>query len=100
MKNIILISYCFLISISARAGFGNAILDCKSESGRTTFKAILPGLSWMSEAKFTIDGTTMKFTEDDKSYLILDALSGVFTLYLEGKTDNTYKNHKFIQFWA
>lgn len=90
-----------LYSMSSFAGSGTAILTCESESGRTKFKAYLQDITGLLEgAEFTIDSSTMKFTDNESIYTIFDPNKGVFTIYIEGKTDSIYRHHKYIQFWA
>lgn len=90
-----------LLTLSAIAGSGTAILTCESESGRTKFVAYLQDIAGLLEgADFTIDHSTITFTDSETVYTIFDPEHGVFTLYIEGKTDLTYPNHKYVQFWA
>lgn len=101
MKSSLLAILLSISSFSSFAGSGTAVLTCKSESGRTEFTAYLQDISGLLEgAEFTIDGSTMTFTNDEDVYTIFDPENGVFTIYIEGQTNDTYQNHKYIQLWA
>lgn len=101
MKSILTGLILTISTLTSFAGSGTAVLTCESESGRTKFTAYLQDIIGLLEgAEFTIDGSTMKFTNDEDVYTIFDPENGVFTIYIEGNTDETYQNHKYIQFWA
>lgn len=101
MKSILAGLFIALSAFTFLPGSGTAVLTCESESGRTRFTAYLQDITGLLErAEFAIDGSTMKFTEDEEVYTVFDPEHGVFTLYLKGKTDKTYQNHKYLQFWA
>jgi hypothetical protein len=76
-------------------GEGVAELTCKSASGRTTFKAVMPSISYLESAEFSVDDTKLNFTSGDKSYIVADLDKNVLTIYIEDKDA-----HKFVKFWA
>ncbi|MEO8404093.1 MAG: hypothetical protein ABI480_05845 [Chitinophagaceae bacterium] len=76
-------------------GESTAELTCKSASGRTTFKAVMPSISYLESAEFSVDGTKLNFTFGDKSCIIADLDKNVLTIYLEDK-----EQKKFLKFWA
>ena len=82
---------------SLKPGEPTAILTCKSESGRTLFRAELPSCSYLGTAEFSIDDSKYFFTQDDLSAIIFDSSNKVFTIYLESKDS---KKNNFIRFWA
>lgn len=101
MKKLITGLFLTISTMTVFAGSGTAILTCESESGRTKFTAYLQDIvGLLVGADFTIDNSTIKFTDSENVYTIFDPKNGVFTIYIEGKTDKTYQNHKYIQFWA
>lgn len=101
MKKLITGFLLIILTMKAFAGSGTAILTCESESGKTKFIAYLQDIDGIiNSAEFTINNSTIEFTSDEKGYTIFDPKNGVFTIYIEGKTNETYQNHKYIQFWA
>jgi hypothetical protein len=101
MKNFITLVVSILICTSIYPGSGIAKLECKSESGRTTFSAELQDITGSLEgAKFSIDGSTIEFNSNEQLYAIFDYKIGVFTLYIKGETDESYPIHKYVEFWA
>lgn len=101
MKAINTSIFIILFSCLAFGGSGTAVLTCTSESGRTKFIAHLQDIVGLLEsATFTIDNASIQFSSDESIYTIFDPKNGVFTIYIEGKTNSTYPNHKYIQFWA
>ncbi len=84
---------------SFRNGEPVAILACRSESGRTTFTAELPGCSYLDKAELTIDGSKLNFSSQDKGSIIFDPDNKVFTVCLESKS-NDQKTYKFLKFWV
>ena len=82
-----------------RPGEPVATLTCKSESGRTTFTAVLPGCSYLENAQLSIDGSKLTFSTEDKSNIIFDPDNKVFTIFFESTSDEP-KTHKFLKFWA
>jgi hypothetical protein len=87
----------FLV-LSFRPGEPVATLNCKSESGRTTFTATLPDCSYLEKAELSIDGSKLVFSISDKGNIIFDENSRVFTICLESNTRD--KASKFLKFWA
>jgi hypothetical protein len=84
---------------SFRPGEPVATLTCKSESGRTTFTAVLPSCSYLEKAELIIDKSKLQFEAMDRSYIIFDPDNKVFTVFLESGS-NDPKAHKFLKFWA
>ena len=84
---------------SFKPGEPIATLTCRSESGRTTFTAVLPSCSYLGKAELGIDGSKLKFSDEDGSYIVFDPANKVFTLFMESKGDEL-KDHRFLKFWA
>jgi len=81
-----------------KVGSATAYLNCKSESGRTMFKAEIQDIDGHIEnAELTIDGVKINFTNDDNSNLIFDSKNGVYAFVIESKPN---KKFKFLKFWA
>ena len=99
MLKLITTAIITILLSSFRPGEPTATLTCKSTSGRTTFSAELPSCSYLGTAEFSIDGSKLTFSSDDKSHVIFDPEDKVLTIYLESKTDDP-KEHKFLKFWA
>jgi hypothetical protein len=97
------IIFTLLISVvlltSYRPGEPLAILTCKSQSGQTTFRAELPGCSYLEKAVLNINGSKLLFANEDRSNIIFDPDNKVFTVFLESKPGDT-KSYKFLKFWA
>jgi hypothetical protein len=82
-------------------GSGTAHLTCKSESGRTVFKAELKDITGLLEkAELVVDDKKLSFDSQDEVYTIFDAEKKVFTVYITGESTNEYQNGRFIEFWA
>lgn len=99
MRKIFTTAVLVILLTSFRPGEPEAILTCKSESGRTIFTAKFPGCSYLGNAELSIDGSKLVFSVEDKSHIIFDPDSKVFTVFLESKSDNP-KSYKFLKFWA
>jgi hypothetical protein len=100
MKKLFL--FAFLITcLTSFKNLGEPIaeLKCKSVSGRTYFKAIIPDASYIESAELSIDGTKLSFGQECVSHIIFEPENKVFTMYLESKT-NEPSRHKFLKFWA
>jgi hypothetical protein len=102
MKKII---FCSIIIISLTSfktvGSATAYLTCKSESGRTTFKAEIQDIDGgIEKAELTIDGVKLKFTGEENSNVIFDSRNGVYTIAIESKPSIDFSNYKFVKFWA
>lgn len=100
-----LIYSLLLISLTSlkMPGSGTAFLKCKSESGRTIFKAELQDITGVIEkAEFTVDGREVSFSyeNDDEGHVIFDPKVGVFTIRISGKASEAFPNGRFIEFWA
>ncbi len=56
----------------------------------------------LTKAELTIDGEILSFTEKDNSYIVFDSKNGVFTMYLQTKSQlkKDFPNSKFLKFWA
>ena len=82
-------------------GSGTAQLTCKSESGKTIFKAGLEDITGqLEQAVLEIDKKKLEFTSDDDVYTIFDPKIGVFTIYITGETNEEFTNSRFVQLWA
>jgi hypothetical protein len=79
------------------AGSNTAYLTCKSESGRTIFKAeILDIDGSLESAVLTVDGQKLIFTDNDDAFCIFDNQIGFYSLYLVSKG----KEFQFLQCWS
>ncbi len=82
-------------------GSATAYLTCKSESGRTSFKAEIQDIDGgIEKAELIIDGVKLKFTEEENSNVIFDSKNGVYTIAIESKPSKDFSNYKFLKFWA
>ena len=82
-------------------GSATAYLTCKSESGRTIFKAEIQDIDGgLEKAELTIDGVKLKFTGEENSNVIFDSKNGVYTIAIESKPNKDFSNNKFLKFWA
>jgi hypothetical protein len=82
-------------------GSGTAHLVCKSESGRTIFKAELQDITGLLEkAELVVDKNKIVFDSNDEVYTIFDPKVGVFTVYISGETNDEFPNSRFVQLWA
>jgi hypothetical protein len=95
----ILFGFCF-ISATSKSGSGTAHLRCKSETGKTIFNADLQDITgFLEKGEFIVDGKKINFDGDDV-YTIFDPKNGVFTIYINGETNEEFPNHKYVSFWA
>jgi hypothetical protein len=100
---VILVLTFFTFTSFKTSGSGTAFLRCKSESGKTVFYAELGDITGLLEkAELSIDGSKIAFNRErgDEAFTIFDAKAGVFTLYINGDTDEKFPNSRFVQFWA
>ncbi len=82
-------------------GSATAYLTCKSESGRTSFKAEIQDIDGgLENAELTIDGVKLNFTGEENSSVIFDSKIGVYTISIESKPNKNFSNYKFLKFWA
>lgn len=84
-------------------GSATAYLTCKSESGRTSFKAEIQDIDGgIEKAELTIDGVKLNFTEDENSNIVFDSKNGVYTIVIESKSKlkKDFSKLKFLKFWA
>jgi len=79
MKRLLFLLILFNSS-AAIAGSADAVLTCKSASGRTLFKAHLQDLVSFTDAKFTIDGQTLTYSNTEKGHLVFNARNKVLTI--------------------
>lgn len=104
MKKIIIYSLLILTFTSFKSvGSATAYLTCKSESGRTTFKAEIQDIDGgIEKAELTIDGVKLNFTEEDNSNIVFDSKNGVYTITIESKSQlkKDFSKFKFLKFWA
>ena len=101
MRLFILLFGLSFISSTFRPGSGTAYLKCKSESGKTIFNAELQDIVGLLEsAEFTVDTKKVKFDGSDEAFTIFDPKNGVFTIYINGKTNEEFTNSRFVSFWA
>jgi hypothetical protein len=97
LQNMLFSLIIFATLTSLKPGEPTAILTCKSESGRTLFRAELPSCAYLGTAEFSIDSSKYSFKQNDVSAVIFDPNNKVFTICLESKDP---KNNNFIRFWA
>lgn len=64
----------------AFAGSADAVLICKSASGRTVFKAYLQDLAGFTEAQFTIDGQTLQYKSESSGHLVFNEKNKILTI--------------------
>jgi hypothetical protein len=104
MKKIIILLIMFLgISSFKSLGSATAYLICKSESGRTFFKAEIQDIDGgLEKAELTIDGVKLIFSEEENANVIFDSKNGVYTLFIETKSElrKDYAKYKYLKFWA
>ena len=102
MKKIILYLILILGLTSFKTvGSATAYLTCKSESGRSEFKAEIQDIDGgLEKAELTIDGVKLNFAEDEKSNVIFDSKNGVYTIAIESKPNKDFSKYKFLKFWA
>lgn len=103
MKRILISILILVVSTSFKTvGSGTAYLNCKSESGRTIFKAEIQDIdSRLEKAELTIDGSKITFNEDEvNANIVFDSKNGVYTIAIENKPTTDFAKHKFLKFWA
>ena len=104
MKKIIFYLIVFLgITSFKSVGSATAYLNCKSESGRTLFKAEIQDIDGgLENAELTIDGVKLNFSEDENANVIFDSKNGVYTLFIESKSQlkKDFTKYKYLKFWA
>jgi hypothetical protein len=104
MKKIIFYLIVFLgITSFKSVGSATAYLNCKSESGRTLFKAEIQDIDGgLENAELTIDGVKLNFTEDENANVIFDSKNGVYTLFIESKSQlkKDFTKYKYLKLWA
>ena len=104
MKKIIILLIVFLVLTSFKSiGSATAYLNCRSESGRTLFKAEIQDIDGgLEKAELTIDGVKLNFTEDENANVIFDSKNGVYTLFIESKSQlkKDFTKYKYLKFWA
>jgi len=101
MRLLILLFCVILFSVTNKPGSGTAYLKCKSGSGKTIFNAELQDITgFLESAEFSVDNEKIKFDRNDDIYTVFDPKNAVFTIYIHGKTNNEFPNHKYIVLWA
>ena len=99
--SIIVLLFAFAFVSFRPMGSGTAHLTCKSESGRTIFKADLQDITGLLEkAELIVDDKKLLFDSQDEVYTIFDAEKKVFTVYITGESTKEFQNGRFIEFWA
>jgi hypothetical protein len=72
--------FFILCSSVAFAGSADAILTCKSASGRTIFQAGIQDLVGFSWAKFAIDGQEIAYDNEGAGQVVFNEKHKIFTL--------------------
>jgi hypothetical protein len=91
------------ITSSKNIGSATAYLNCKSESGRTIFKAAIQDIDGgLENAQLTIDGIKLNFSENENANVIFDSKNGIYTLFIESnsKAKKDFSKYKFLKLWA
>jgi len=103
-KIILLAFFIFLAYGIASAGSAAAILKGESESGRTKLNIVISDISdEVIKAELIIDGVSLSFGEECKSYTIADLKNGVYTISIElvpQLPDVGFSSSKWLEFWA
>ena len=104
MRKIIICLIIFLgITSFKSVGSATAYLNCKSESGRTLFKAEIQDIDGgLENAILTIDGVKLNFTYEENANVIFDSKNGVYTLFIESNNQSRkdFSKYKFLKLWA
>jgi len=104
MKKIIICLIVFLgITSFKSVGSATAYLNCKSESGRTLFKAEIQDIDGGLEiAILTIDGVKLNFTDEENANVIFDSKNHVYSLHIESNSQSRkdFSKYKFLKLWA
>lgn len=104
MKKIfVLFLICFLATSHKNIGSATAYLNCKSESGRTTFKAEIQDIDGgLEKAELTIDGVKLLFGDEEYANVIFDSKTGVYTIFIESSSQakKDFSKYKYLKFWA
>ena len=79
MKSLLFIILLFSSSV-VFAGSADAILTCKSASGRTVFRAKIGDLLSFTSATFAIDGESLIYNDYSKGQVVFNAKHKVFTI--------------------
>jgi hypothetical protein len=83
------------VTLFSTLGVGTGILTCKSESGRTVFKAEIEECNTLQNAELIIDSSKSSFNYKDNEHVVCDLDNHVLTIFVETK-DQT----RFLKFWA
>ena len=104
MKKIFLLFLIYFVTTSHKTtGSATAYLNCKSESGRTIFKAEIQDIDGgLEKAELTIDGVKLLFGADEYANVIFDSKIGVYTISIESysQTKKDFSKYKYLKFWA
>lgn len=104
MRKIIICLIVFLVITSFKSvGSATAYLNCKSESGRTLFKVEIQDIDGgLENAELIIDGVKLNFAEDENANVIFDSKNGVYTLFIESKSQlkKDFTKYKYLKFWS
>lgn len=104
MRKIIIYLIIYLsITSFKNVGSATAYLNCKSESGRTIFKAKIMDIDGgLENAELIIDGVKMNFTDKEYANVIFDSKNGVYTLFIESESQlqKDFSKYKFLKLWA
>ena len=83
-----------------KRGDTSSQLICKSESGRTLFKANFEGFDVLENAELKVDNDKMLFSDNDRCHVIFDAGSSVYTLYIESEANGNFDTLRYVEMWA
>ena len=95
MKNIKKTLLLLLAPLAIHAGSNNAVIECKSGTGRTTLTFLDQDITGMFQGgKFTIDNKTITYLpETDYATIVPHMKEGVYTLYY-------YHKNILLEFYA
>src|SRR5436305_14898563 len=91
---------CFSFMSSNKHGDTSSQLICKSESGRTLFKANFEGYDVLENAELKVDNAKMLFSDYDRCHVIFDPANSVYTLYIESEANSNFDTLRYVEMWA
>ena len=94
--------YFLLITFAPPHRFGSTSseLVCKSESGRTLFKAKFEDFDVLENAELKVDKDKMLFSATDRCHVFFDPENGVYTLHIESEAYSNFDTLRYVELWA